>query len=153
LADAERLSFEDSAAERDYREALRISRKNNNQAHIASRLSNLALLAIDHEQWAVAESLAREALALAEKVGRQELIARDCHHLAKALLKQSEGRSRLKRNVSGEDEKSRQRRDLQEALSLARRAVEIYTRLRSPYLQSAQETLAKIENAMQKSEG
>ncbi len=33
------------------------------------------------------KSLAREALALAEKVGRQELIASDCHRLAKALLK------------------------------------------------------------------
>jgi hypothetical protein len=36
---------------------------------------NLAALALDREQWAEAESLAREALALAEKVGRQELIA------------------------------------------------------------------------------
>jgi hypothetical protein len=34
---------------------------------------------------------------------------------------------------------------LQEALSLSRRAVEIYTRLRHPDLQSAQETLAEIE--------
>ena len=66
----------------------------------------------------------------------------------KALLKQSDGRSRLKRDVSGEDEKSRQRRDLQEALSLSRRAVEIFTRLRHPSLQSAQKTLAEIERAI-----
>ncbi|MCK7480953.1 MAG: hypothetical protein M0C28_29915 [Candidatus Moduliflexus flocculans] len=54
---------------------------------------NLAGLALDREQWAEAESLAREALALAEKVGRQELIASDCHRLAKALLKQKVPRS------------------------------------------------------------
>jgi hypothetical protein len=56
-------------AERDYREALRIAKKNNNQEQIAVRLGNLALLAINREQWADAESLAREALTLAEKVG------------------------------------------------------------------------------------
>jgi len=33
-----------------------------------------------------------------------------------------------------------------------RRAVEIFTRLRHPGLQSAQETLAEIERSMQKSE-
>ena len=74
---------------------------------------NLAELALDREQWAEAESLAREALALAEKVGRQELIASDCHRLAKALLKQNQV-------------------ILDEALSMSRRAVEIFTRLRHP---------------------
>jgi tetratricopeptide (TPR) repeat protein len=89
LASAEKENKDYSSAERNYREGLRISRKNRNQEHIASRLGNLAELALDREQWAEAESLAREALALAEKVGRQELIAGDCHHIAKALLKQS----------------------------------------------------------------
>jgi hypothetical protein len=100
---------------------------------------NLALLALAREQWAEAESLAREALTLDEKVGRLELIAGDCHRLAKALLKQ----------IGKSDWQS----DLQEALSMSRRAVEIYTRLRSPSLQSAQETLAEIEKAMMKDEG
>ena len=77
------------AAERDYREALRIAKINKNNEHIAIYTGNLAVLALDREQWAEAESLAREALALAEKVGRQELIAGDCHRLAKALLKQN----------------------------------------------------------------
>jgi hypothetical protein len=36
---------------------------------------------------------------------------------------------------------------LDEALSLSRRAIEIYTRLKSPDLQPAQETLAEIEKA------
>jgi tetratricopeptide (TPR) repeat protein len=131
LAGAERASKDYPAAERDYREALRIDRKNNNQEYIATRLGNLAELALDREQWAEAETLAREALALAEKVGRQELIADDCHSLAKALLKQG---------VRGAS--------LQLALQHARRAVEIYTRLRSPNLQEAQETLAEIEKAV-----
>ncbi len=130
LAEAERYNKDYPAAERDYREALRIAKINKNNEHIANYTSNLALLALDREQWAEAESLAREALALAEKVGRQELIASNCHHLAKALLKQN--------------------KNLDEALSLSRRAVEIFTRLRSPSLQSAQETLTEIENALQK---
>jgi tetratricopeptide (TPR) repeat protein len=117
------------AAERDYREALRIAKKNKNDEHIAKYTGNLAALALDREQWAEAESLAREALALAEKVGRQELIASDCHRLAKALLKQNHT-------------------FFDEALSLSRRAVEIYTRLRHPDLQEAQETLAEIERAI-----
>ncbi|MBI5842173.1 MAG: hypothetical protein HZB19_18965 [Chloroflexi bacterium] len=56
------------------------------------------------------------------------MIAWDCRVLAKALLKQNH--------------------NLDEALSMSRRAVEIYTRLRSPSLQSAQETLAEIEKAI-----
>jgi len=130
LADAEEANKDYPAAERDYREALRIAKIIKNDELIANYTGNLAELALDREQWAEAESLAREALALAEKIGRQELIASNCHHLAKALLKQN--------------------KNLDEALSLSRRAVEIFTRLRSPSLQSAQETLTEIENALQK---
>ena len=62
------------------------------------------------------------------------MIAGDCHRIAHALLKQSG--------------KSDWQSDLQEALSMSRRAVEIFTRLRSPDLQSAQETLGEIEKAI-----
>ncbi len=142
LADTEKTNKDYSAAERDFREALRIAKIIKNDEFVAGLTGSLAALALDREQWAEAESLAREALALAEKVGRQELIASDCHSLAKVLLKQSG--------------KSDWQSDLQEALSpvlseaegLSRRAVEIFTRLRSPYLQSAQETLAEIERAV-----
>ena len=126
LADAETGNKDYSSAERDFREALRIAKKNNIQEGIAEITGNLAGLALDREQWAEAETLAREALALAEKVGRQELIASNCHCLAKALLKQNH--------------------NLDEALSMSRRAVEIFTRLRVPDdLKEAQETLAEIE--------
>jgi len=124
----ERASKDYAAAERDYREALRIAKINKNNEHIANYTGNLAALALDREQWAEAEFLAREALALAEKVGRQELIASDCQRIAEALLRQNKA--------------------LPEARAFARRAVEIYTRLRSPRLQSAQETLAEIEKAI-----
>ena len=128
LAGAEHLNKEYPAAERDYRESLRVAKIIKNNEHIAIYTGNLAELALDREQWAEAESLAREALPLAEKVGRQELIASDCYRLAHALLKQHQG--------------------LEEALPLARRAVEIRTRLRHPKLQNAQETLAEIEQAL-----
>ena len=128
LAGAEKANKDYPAAERDYREALRIAKIIKSDELIAVFTGNLAALALDREQWAEAESLARESLALAEKVGRLELIADDCHHLARALLKQ---------NLA-----------LSEAGGLSRRAVEIYTRLRHPNLQSAQETLAEIEKML-----
>jgi tetratricopeptide (TPR) repeat protein len=127
LADAERMNKEYPAAERDYREALRIAKINKNDELVANITGNLAGLAIGREQWTEAESLAREALSLSEKVGRQELIAGDSHHIAIVLLEQN--------------------KNLEEALSLSRRAVEIFTRLRHPGLQEAQETLAEIEKA------
>jgi tetratricopeptide (TPR) repeat protein len=128
LAGVEKANEDYPAAERDYREALRIAKKVNYQEGVAYITGNLAALALDREQWAEAESLAREALALDEKIGRQELIAWDCHRIAKALLRQNKA--------------------LPEARTLARRTVEIYTRLRSPWLQSVQATLAEIERAV-----
>lgn len=134
LAGAERANKDYPAAERDYREALRIGKINNDQEGIAIRTGNLAALALNREQWAEAESLAREALPLAEKVGRQELIAGVCHILAKAIVRAQRA--------------APQPAPLQEALTLSHRAVEIFTRLRHPNLQEAQETLAEIEKAI-----
>lgn len=128
LAGAERANKDYPAAEHNYREALRIAKIIKDDEGTATYTGNLAELALDREQWAEAESLAREALPLSEKVGRLELIAGDCHRLATALLKQN--------------------KNLEEALPLSHRVVEIYTRLRHPSLESAQETLAEIENTM-----
>jgi nucleoside phosphorylase/tetratricopeptide (TPR) repeat protein len=121
LADVERLQDDYDDAERDYREALRIAKKINGRSGIAVYTGNLAELALDREDWAAAEVLAREALDLAEEVGRQELIGSDCWRLAKALARQHKP---------------------QEGLPYAQRAVEIFPRLRLP------DELAKAQAAL-----
>jgi tetratricopeptide (TPR) repeat protein len=129
LADAEKANEDYPAAERDYHEALRIAKIMKDDEGIAIYTGNLSALALDREQWAEAETLAREALPLAEKVGKHESIALQCSRLAHALLRQNS--------------------NLEEALALSRRAVEIFSRLRmSDNLQDAQETLAEIEKVM-----
>lgn len=129
LAVAEKANNDLISSERDFREALRIAKKNNYQNGIAYITGNMSNLALEREKWLEAELLACEALEMAEKIGRQELIATDCHRIAKALFKQN--------------------KNLEEALTHIRRAVEIYTRLRLPDdIQEAQQTLAEIEKAI-----
>jgi nucleoside phosphorylase/tetratricopeptide (TPR) repeat protein len=130
LANAESGNNDFESAYCDYKEALRIAKKVNYQEGIVYITCSLAEIALNHERWVEAESLAREGLALAEKVGRQELIASDCHFIAKALLKQ--------------------KINLYDALTLCSRSVEIMTRLRYRELPEAKETLAEIEQALSK---
>lgn len=108
LAEVESLSGDLAAAERDYREALRIAKTVAYREGVANITGNLAALALVREDWPDAEALAREALPLSEKIGRQELIALDCHCLAEALVRQ--------------DKKA-------EARPHSQRAVDIFTRL------------------------
>ncbi|HEV7892730.1 MAG TPA: tetratricopeptide repeat protein [Pyrinomonadaceae bacterium] len=125
LATVEQLSGDLDAAERDYRKALQISKSIGDRQGIAVRTSNLAALAITREDWPDAETIARDALSLSEDVGRMELIANNCINLANALVRQG--------------------RKL-EALPHTKRAVEIFTVLRHPYLKDAREILAECEN-------
>lgn len=130
LASAEHLCGDFPAAERDYREALRVALAGGYNHCLATSTGNLAMLALARKDWVEAETMAREALALAEKVGRQELIGTSCDSLAKALLRQNK---------------------VAEALSRARRAVEIFSKLGSPDLASAQATLERCEAETQDS--
>lgn len=113
-------------AERSYRAALSIAVKRGDRDRVATRTGNLAGLALVRRDWPAAEQLAREALALAEGVGRQELIGSDCWRLAKAMARQ--GRPA-------------------EGLPYARRAVRIFTKLRVPdRLAAAQAALKECES-------
>ncbi|HJQ32016.1 MAG TPA: DUF4062 domain-containing protein [Pyrinomonadaceae bacterium] len=125
LATAESYYGDLDAAERDYREALRISEATGNREGVAVRTGNLAALAIDRKDWARAEALAYDGLHLAENIGRKELIASNCHRIAVVLAQQ--GRK-------------------SEALPHARRAVEIFTALRHPELKMARRILAECES-------
>lgn len=127
LAGAEHFSREFDAAEGHYHEALRMARVVGADADAVTFVGNLAALALDRKDWPTAETQAREALPLSEKIGRQELIALDNHRLAQALLRQ--GRAA-------------------EALPHAQKAVQIYTRLGSPYLAAAQAILTECEAAV-----
>ena len=128
LAEAERLGGEFVAAEEHYREALRVARAVSNDEGMAAYTGNLASLALDRQNWPTAETLAREALPLSEKVGRLEMIAADNRRLALALLRQ--GRAA-------------------EALPHVRKAVDLFTRLESPNLAHAQAILAECEAALE----
>ncbi|HEX8294501.1 MAG TPA: DUF4062 domain-containing protein [Pyrinomonadaceae bacterium] len=125
LAGAELLSNNLDAAERDYREALRIGSAIGNYEVIADSIGNLAEVALSREDWPSAEALAYEALSLAKKVGRLELIGVNCYRLAKSLARQ--GRK-------------------SESLPYGRRAVEIFIALRHPYLELALQTLTECES-------
>jgi nucleoside phosphorylase/tetratricopeptide (TPR) repeat protein len=123
LATAERQQGDLAAAERHYGEALRIGRAIDDRDGVATVLGNLAELALDREDWKLAELQAREALALSEKVGRKELIGSHCWRLAKALARQ---------------------RKPQEGAPYASRAVDIFAQLRRPSgLKEARAALAE----------
>jgi tetratricopeptide (TPR) repeat protein len=127
LADAEQCSRDFAAAEGHYREALREAQSVGDAEGMAVYTGNLVALALDRGNWLAAETLAREALRLADDVGRQELIATDCLRLAQALVRQGKAA---------------------EALSHSQRAVEIFTRLNAPSFAYAQATLDECEAAL-----
>jgi len=115
-----------AAAERDYREAMRLARARGYPENVATCTSHLAALMLVRGDFPSAEALARQALLAAEAAAHKTQIATNCHYLAQALWRQ--GRK-------------------EEALQYAQRAVEIYTKLGSLDLPAAQATLAELEQA------
>lgn len=122
LGHVRRDSGDYDAAERDYREALELARQGGHRLQIAESTGNLAEIDLARHTWSQAEGLAREALTGTEAVGHQDFTARNCLCLAQALIGQ--GREA-------------------EGLPCAQRAVEIYTKLRSPDLEKALSALKK----------
>lgn len=124
LAEAEHASGDLNAAEQDYGEALRIARVAGYGEGVAYITGNLAELELDRGNWSVGEALARAALVLSKEIGRLELIAGDCRRLAEVLVRQAKKT---------------------EAVAYAERAVEIFTRLRSPQLAVAMKILDECQ--------
>ena len=111
LGQAELNSGKFDEAEQTYREALHVAHTIRDLDGVATVTGNLAALFLKRKDWARGEVLAREALDLSTKIGRQELIAGNYHNLSLALLGQKRAA---------------------EALSYAHRVVDIYTRLGHP---------------------
>ncbi len=124
LATVERDAGDLEAAERYYREALRIAYAVSDDEGVAIYTGNLASLALMRKDWLESESLARKALKLSERVGRQELIASNFYRLAKSLVRQ--GRHT-------------------DAHLYVEYAVDIFTKLGSPRLENARAILAECE--------
>jgi len=115
-------------AEAYFREALAIAENLPDPEGVALGTANLAELALHREQWPEAERLSRKALKFAEEVGRKEMIAMNCSQLAKALARQGRGA---------------------EGHLHAKRAVAIFTELRSPHLIEAQTALDECRSQNQ----
>jgi tetratricopeptide (TPR) repeat protein len=125
LGDAELSSGDPTAAERDLREALRISLLVGDNQVTAGSLIRLARAVFESGNPFDAETLCREALQLSEKIGRQEFIADSCDVLAKILLQ-----------IGKKDE----------ALHCAKKAIDLYHRLDSPKSETAARTLRACED-------
>lgn len=120
LGDAELSSGDRALAERDLREALRISLLVGDRQVTAGSLIRLARAVLAGGNSLEAKTLSREALSLSEEIGRQEFIADSCDVLAQSLLPDG---------------------GISDALLCARRAVDLYHRLDSPKAEDAAKTL------------
>lgn len=124
LGGIEEVTGNYKAALDDFNRALDLARKNKDLDLVASSLSCLAGLAEKKREWEKAKSLAKEALTLAEKIGRQELIASTCHTIANSLYEEGL---------------------YVEGLPYIQRAAEIYTRVKNKDLQEVLNSLNEYQ--------
>lgn len=121
VSEVQRLQGDFAAAERDYKEALRIAKKVENREGIAAITGKLASLALDREDWPQAEKLAQQAFDMAEKLKKHSMIGVNCLRLVQSLARQGKAA---------------------ESLDYARCAGDIFSRLRqSDELEKAQAAL------------
>jgi tetratricopeptide (TPR) repeat protein len=125
VANAEWKTDDFEGAARDYREALRVARAVGFKVGIASYTGKLADVALENEDWSNAECLLLESLPLAEDLGIQPLIADDCCRLAIAMLRQGKEKNKC--------------------LQYAKRAVDIFTEIKSINLKVAKAILIECE--------
>jgi tetratricopeptide (TPR) repeat protein len=124
VATVELVTSERDAAERNFKEALRIAKKLGERQQAAAITGNLAILAAAKEDWKETERLAREGLELSGDSGPIAVIANESALLAVALTRQGQKA---------------------EGIPYARRAVQIYTKLGSSNLAEANEILRECE--------
>lgn len=114
-------------AETNYKNALHISNNAGDQIGIATCTSNLATLAMDQKNWAIAETLASQALSLFQPMAAIGQIAYNHQLLAQVLFSQQK---------------------INKATFHAEQAVINYTKLASADLPKAQAILAECKNKL-----
>jgi tetratricopeptide (TPR) repeat protein len=88
LANAEHASGDLVSAEQHYRDAVEAAKTADDPDEVATSTGNLARVMLDKEEWQKAETLAREAVTLSEKLGRLQLVGSNNLRLAVALIRQ-----------------------------------------------------------------
>jgi nucleoside phosphorylase/tetratricopeptide (TPR) repeat protein len=124
LASVEESAGNYAAAELHYLEAVRIAKSIGDKNGVAIYLGNLSDLMLKTENWSAALEIAQVSLKFSESLGAAALIGLGCYYSAKALARQ--GRPR-------------------EGLPYARRAVKIFSEIKSSELKEAQAVLEECE--------
>lgn len=114
-------------AEDDYLQALRLCKLHGYDEGVACYTGNLATLALNRDDWLLAEAYSRASLALSEKVGRVTLIIADCNRLASVLVE-------LHRH--------------EEALPFAQKAFDLGQKIDSTYLAMSRRLLKVCEERL-----
>ncbi len=110
-----------------FQKALDMSINLNYNDGIATYTGNLANVALDQEHWEEAEIRARDALELAEKLGRKLIIGNALVYIGRALIGQKRYR---------------------EAITYLQESIAIYTHLSSPRINEANELLIKCKQSL-----